>query len=193
MIASPAPPPSRPPPRLSYAFPATSRGMSPPACMRWTEGRQAWAPRRMRRMESPAEAFPRGPRLDIRPARGGAFCLLPTACRASLLSAALHPQALGGVCVETPHAFKPREVRRPAPRLKRPQRLDHAAEMQNTDTAPPSLIHRRTKSQLMSPSGSARREALFKLRHSRGGNKRRGTLCRNNIPEITIRLYKTSA
>jgi hypothetical protein len=84
-------------------------------------------------------------------------------------------------------------VRRPAPRLKRPQRLDHAAEMQNTDTAPPSLIHRRTKSQLMSPSGSARREALFKLRHSRGGNKRRGTLCRNNIPEITIRLYKTSA
>jgi hypothetical protein len=59
--------------------------------------------------------------------------------------------------------------------LRRPQRLDHAAEMQNTDTAPPSLIHRRTKSQLMSPSGSARREALFKPRHSRGGNKRRGT------------------
>ncbi len=104
MIASPAPPPSRPPPRPSYALPVASRGMSPPACMRWTEGRQAWTPRRMRRTAFLAETFPSRPssRLRIRLARGRAFCLLPTACRTSLLSAALCPQALGGVCVEAP-------------------------------------------------------------------------------------------
>jgi len=48
----------------------------------------------------------------------------------------LHSMARGGVCVETSHAFKPREVRQPASCLRRPQRLNHAVEPHKRGLSP---------------------------------------------------------
>jgi len=158
--------------------------------MRWTVGRWPWAPRHMVKWLFQQQSLLCNPRLDGASVQLVEVLSTPSQQSVGPLSASLHSMTRGDVCIGALHAFGARCVH---PSLASGV---FSALIRRQDVkrrrGPTQPIYRQSKPQLTSPSGSARREALFRLRHSRGGNKRRGILqyYNNTVPERNATFIK---